>query len=165
MIAVMLFVITVAVGFAAYQMADSAQDQAASTEQEVTNETLVQRYGVWQLVDKATGEYTAGFNNTVTVYNNSSAELVAGTDYEWNATDGTITFYDTASTNDGEQATITYQYEENTDAVKDLSGPLGPVVFGLGQLPKMAAGLGFFVMLIALAAVILRSNNNLKTRR
>lgn len=151
---VMVFVVFVGGAFAAYQVADNAQDQAARSSETVTNETLTQQVGNWQLVSKSTDEFTAGFNDTVTVYNETGTQLEAGTDYEWNSTDGAILYKDTASTQDGNSSTITYDYEENTAVVKDLSGPLGAITTAVGESGYLVGGLGLVVFLLATAGIM-----------
>jgi len=164
MVAVALFVITVAVAFGAFQIADAAQDSAATVDKTVENETLTQYYDNYQLVNKSTEEFTAGFNNTATVYNSSGVELTDGTDYDWNATDGAITFYDTDNTTAGENATITYTYFENANVVKKIAGPLKPMVEGIGRFPLMVAGLGLAVLFFSFVAILLRSTSNLGSK-
>lgn len=156
MVAVMMFVLVTVVAFGGYQIADASQDGAAAVDKTVTNETITQYYDTWQLVNKSTAEFTAGFAENVTVYNSTGAELTQTVDYAWNATDGAILFYDTASTNETQTATITYGYYENTNAVKDIAGPIGVAVNAIGQLPLMVAGLGFAVILFAVGAIVLK---------
>lgn len=156
-IPVLVLVIVVGGAFAAYQVADSARDSAAQEADTVTNETLVQQVGTWQLVSKSTDEFTAGFNDSVTVYNNSSVELTEGTDYEWNETDGAIKFLDTDSTSDGDPANITYTYFENTQEVKRVAGPLDVIVTGLGKFGYAGGAIALVVFLLAVAAFVAKS--------
>lgn len=166
MVAVMMFVLVTVVAFGGYQVADASQDGAATVDRTVTNETITQYYDTWQLVNKSTAEFTAGFSDSVTVYNSTDTELTRDVDYAWNATDGAILFYDTPSTNATANATITYEYQENTNTVKQLAGPIGVVVKGLGQLPLMAAGLGFAVIFFAVGAIVLKqTRGGPQTRR
>lgn len=153
-IPVMVFVIFVGGAFTAYQVADGAQNQAAQVNATVTNETLTQQVGNWQLVSKSTEEFTAGFNDTVTVYNQSGVELTEGTDYEWNSTDGAIKYLDTANTQDGNSSNITYTYFENTEAVKDLSGPVGVITTAVGKSAYLVGGLGLVVLLLAVVGLV-----------
>jgi hypothetical protein len=153
-VAAAVFVIFAAAAFAGFQIATAGQNDAATVDRKAVNESLTQQVGIYQLVDAAEDEYTAGFNDTVTVYNSSDVELTEGTDYEWNSTDGTILFTNTASTSDGAAANITYQYQENTEAVKTLDGPVGAVVSAVGELPLLAAGLGLSSILIGLAVFV-----------
>ncbi|MFB6198036.1 MAG: hypothetical protein ABEI52_07190, partial [Halobacteriaceae archaeon] len=134
--------------FTAYQVADLGQRNAPSEQRNVTNETIPQEYDAYQFVDKALLEYTAGFNDSVTVYNNSSVELTEGVDYEWNSTDGTIKFNDTPKTNESNPANITYQYQWNTQRVREVSGPLSVVTDAIGKMGLFAGGVSLIVFLI-----------------
>lgn len=154
LVPVVVFVLFVAAGFAAYQVADLAQRDAAKTSKTVTNETLTQQVGNWQLVSKSTDQYTAGFNDSVTVYNETGHELTEGDDYLWNSTDGAIRYEDTASTQDGNTSNITYDYEENTQGVKDVSGPLGVVVTAVGDGGYLAGGVGLVVFLLVAVGLV-----------
>jgi len=153
-LAIVVFVAFVGAGFAAYQVASQSQDAAAVTNTTVENESLVQQVGIWQLTDKAESEFTQSFSNHTTVYNNSSAELVRGTDYEWNATDGTIKFLSSPNTTDGENATITYEVTENTEAVQNTDGVIDSILTITGNPGIIAAGFGFVVLLLAFAGIL-----------
>jgi hypothetical protein len=78
----------------------------ASTEYDVVNESITVDYSATVSVDES-GE---SYSDTVDVYNDSGAELTDGTDYDWNATDGNVTWFNTSATVDGETATISYSY-------------------------------------------------------
>jgi len=153
-IAVAVFTLFVGGGFAAYQVADTSQNESARTTTTVENESLVVQYDVWQLTDKAESRYTLSFNNSsVAAYNESGAELVRGTDYEFNSSDGTIAFRDTANTTENTTATITYTVTENTETVQDIGGPLNTVVSALGQNGIYIGGFALVVFLLALAGI------------
>jgi hypothetical protein len=165
-VGVMLFVAIVAGAFAVMQIADASQDQAATGDGvTVENETYVQQVGIYQLTQNSTNEFTARFDKNVTVYNNSSALLIEGNDYEWNESDGAIKFLSSPNTTDGEQANITYTYYSNTQGVRDIAGPLGVVIKALRLLPTMAAGLVLVVFFLAMSALIIRQMGNVQTRR
>lgn len=149
-----VFVIFVSAGFGAYQIADAGQDQAAQQPRTVENETLIQQVGNWQLVSKSLDQFTAGFNDSVTVYNESGVELTEGTDYEWNSTDGAIKYLDTPRTQDGNTSNVTYVYQENTEAVKKLTGPLDVVTVGVGKAAYLAGGFGLILVLMAIGVVV-----------
>lgn len=154
-IPVLVLVIFVAGGLAMYQVADLGQKSAAKDDGTlVENETHVQRIGFWLLTDNSTAQYTAGFNDTVSVYNSSDVELEEGTDYEWNSTDGAVLFKDTESTEDGQTYNITYTYFQNTEQVRELSGPLDVITIGTGHAAYLAAGLAMVVFLLILGGVI-----------
>lgn len=153
-IAVAVFTIFAVGAFTAFQVADLGQKDAPAEPRNVTNETLVQENDAYQFVDNATREYTAGFNDSVTVYNNSSVELSEGTDYEWNSTDGTIKFIDTAKTTEGDNATISYTYYWNTQNVREVSTPINTIVQAIGRTGFLAGGLALVVLLIAFGGFV-----------
>lgn len=166
---IMVFVIFVGGAFAAYQVADFGQMGAAhGPGTTVTNESHVQQVGIWQYTDNTTYQYTTGFGDSPTVYNNSSVRMVEGTDYEWNATDGGIYLYNTANTTDGAPFTITYTYYQNTEDVKHLNGPLSAITSALGNLTIFAAGLGLVVFIFGFGVFVakyLNSRGGPKTNR
>lgn len=155
-IAVLVFVAVVGMGFATMQIADAGRNGAAQTPANVTNETISQQTGLWQFVKKATDDTTAGFNESVTVYNSSGGELVKGEDYLWNASDGAINYQNTVNVSDGATGSISYTYFENTPDVNVLSQVIDPVVALAGHAPLMAGGLGLGVLLLAAVAVLSR---------
>lgn len=108
--------IVIAVGFVAI----SAAFTASAVPHTVTNETLTQDVGNWTPVDE---QDAIEYQDNETVYNATDTQLVDGTDYEWNTTNGSVYWYDTASTTDGADATISYTYlepSESTNAVASL---------------------------------------------
>jgi len=153
-IAVAVFTIFVTGAFTAFQVADLGQKDAPAEPRNVTNESIPQEYDAYQFVDNATLQYTAGFNESVTVYNNSSVELTEGTDYEWNETDGTILFKDTAKTNEGDPANISYTYLYNTQRVREVSTPINTIVQAIGRTGFLAGGLALVVLLIAFGGFV-----------
>lgn len=165
-IAVAVFAIFAVGAFTAFQVADISQKNAPANDQNVTNESIPQEYDAYQFVDKALLEYTAGFGANVTVYNNSSVELTEGEDYQWNETDGTIKFENTAATNESNPANISYTYYRNTQSVREIGGILGPMVDAVGKLPLFAAGLSLSVLLIVMGGFIAKriGGNDLPAR-
>jgi hypothetical protein len=158
-IAASVFAILAAGAYTGFQVADLGQKDAPANEIEVTNETIPQQYGVYQLVDNATAEYQAGFKDNVTVYNssqNTTAKLVEGEDYEWNSTDGAIKFIDTPSTNESRKANISYTWLRNTQRVREVSGPIRTVVNKYGLLAYLAGGLSLVVVLLVFGGIIAR---------
>lgn len=154
-IPVVVFVIFAGGAFAAYQVADFGQQSAAhGPGTTVTNESHIQQVGMWQYTDNTTGRYTTGFNDSPTLYNNSSAQLVEGTDYEWNATDGGVYLYSTPNTTDGAQFTITYKYYQNTPDTRRLDTVLRGITKGVGNLSILAAGLGLVILILVFAALV-----------
>lgn len=141
--------------FATFQIASSAQADAPDERLQVTNETVNQEFDAYQFVDAAQEDYTTDFNNSsVEAYNSSNVELQRGTDYRWNNSDGTIRFLDTASTNESETATVSYRHGRNTQAVRDVAGPLSSVVASMGPLALLAGGTALVVVLLAIAVFI-----------
>jgi hypothetical protein len=104
--------------------------------QSVTNESITVDYSAPQSVSESGLEY----DDTVSVYNSSGAELAAGTDYDWNATDGTVTFQNTSATADGEAATISYQYRAASEQHETRAGIAGFVGQALTWLLVLMAG-------------------------
>jgi len=152
---IMVFVIFAVGGLAAYQVADFGQQSAAhGPGTTATNESHIQQVGIWQYTDNATNQYVTGFNDSPTVYNNSSARLVEGTDYKWNASGGALFIYSTPNTTNGNPFTITYTYYQNTQDVKRLNGPLSTITKALGNLPILAAGLGLVVLIIGFGTFV-----------
>lgn len=155
-IAVLLFVAVAGMGFALLEIADASRNDAARTGELQVNESISQETGLWQFVNRAIEDDTAGFNETVTVYNASDAELVPGTDYEWNSTDGTIKYSNTANVTDGATGNITYAYFQNTRSVNVLSRVVTPVVTFLSWSPLLVGGIGLGVLLLAAVAILMR---------
>lgn len=105
----------------------------------VTNESVTIGFDQPSAVEPPTE--ALGFEPNATVFNSSDTELVNGTDYEWRPSDGTIAWFDTANTTDGETATVTYQFEARTQRTRDING----VMFAFGKaLPYLVliAGVG-----------------------
>jgi len=153
-IAVIVVVLLAGAAFSAFAIADTAQDDAAQENATVTNETLTQEAGTYQLVSQATDEFTTGFNDSVTVYNSSDVELTAGADYRWNATDGAILFESSPRTQDGASANITYQYQQNTAGVQEVSGPLNTITANMGLLATLGGGVSLVVFVLAFGGLI-----------
>lgn len=153
-IAVAVFVLFVGGAFTAYQVADLGQNAAADEPKNVTNETVVQEFDSFQFVDQALEQYTTGFNDSVTAYNSSNTTLERGTDYRWNETDGTILYLDTQSTNETNTSYVSYTYFENTQEVKEVSGPIETVTNAIGQTGFLAAGLALVVLILLFGGFI-----------
>lgn len=153
-VAVLLFVAVAGIGIATLEIADSAKDGADRQPVNVTNESIVQEVGLWQFTNKALEDDTAGFRSNVTVFNSSDHELVEGTDYEWNETDGTVTYFNTQNVTDGNTGNISYTYLENTRQVSVLSRVIDPVVGFVSWSPLLVGGLGLAVLLLAAAAIV-----------
>jgi hypothetical protein len=153
-------------GLAAFQMAESAQQAAPDENQTAVNETVAMEFDAYQFVDAGTATYTTGFNNTTTVYNASTgAELDRGQDYAWNASDGTITFFDTAQTSEDDSALVTYHYTRNTAEVRETGGPLTAITEAFGGVAFLAAGLALVVVLLVVGVIVGRriASNTLPT--
>lgn len=105
----------------------------------VDNESVTVDYSQASQVDPPTE--AVSFEPNASVYNSSDAELVNGTDYQWNPSDGTIDWFDTANTTDGESASVTYDYQARTQRTRDLSGVMEVIAVPLGLL-TLIAGVG-----------------------
>jgi len=108
---------------------DQAREQTT-----VTNESITVNYSDAVLVEQR--PESVEYGDSVTVYNASGAELVAGTDYAWDASNGAVEWFNTNATTDGETAAITYSYTAfpgptlaMNSTVKVLGAVLGLVVF------------------------------------
>lgn len=154
--AVLVFVAVVGMGFATMQIADAGRDSADRDAKTTDNESINQQIGLWQFVNEAPDDSTAGFNETVTVYNSSGGELVKGVDYRWNASDGKIIYENTDNVTEGATGDITYVYFENTQEVNALSQIIQPVVGLVSYSPLMAGGLGLGILLLAAVALLSR---------
>lgn len=166
-VAVAIFVLFVGGAFTIYAAADAAEDSAAQEPDEVVNESINQQVDIWQFVDKATVDSTAGFNESVTVYNSSGTELTKGDDYLWNASSGTINYQNTASVTDGATGNITYTYFENTEDVKALDSVIDPLVTFVGNAPILLAGFGFIIVFLVIAGIVNKYvfRDDMKTNR
>lgn len=107
----------------------------------VENESVTVNYSEPSQVDPALEPL--GFEPNATVFNSSGAELVNGTDYEWRPTNGTIAWFNTTSTTDGESASVTYEYHARSQRTRDING----VMFVLGK------ALPFLVIIAGVGAV------------
>lgn len=100
-----------------------------------TNETMTVEYGVWKPVDPAeTNRLQSAQDNEAVRSGNT---LTEGTDYEWNASDGTIRFYNTAETSEGDTAYLDYTYTGTTATAARWAQPIFAVI---GVLPIFAFG-------------------------
>lgn len=118
-VATALFIVLLLVGAnAAY--ADSGQIQ------EVNNESITVDYSQSVAVDED------GFNysDSVTVRNSNDTVLEEGVDYSWDAGNGTVEWFNTSATSDGEAASISYSVEQRNQATKVAAAAIKP----LGQL-------------------------------
>lgn len=154
LVAVSVLAVFAVGAFVAFQVSDVAQNDAPATDRNVTNESLVQEYDSYQFVDNATNQYTAGFNDSVTVYNQSNHELVEGQDYEWNSTDGTILYLSSPNTTEGNTSTISYTYQYNTQDVRDVSRPLTAITESFGLVAFAAGALALVVLLLWFGSMI-----------
>lgn len=165
--AIFVFVIVVAAAFTVFLVADAAEDSAAQTADSVDNETINQQVDIWQFVSKATEDRTAGFNESVTVFNSSGDELTKGEDFLWNASEGTINYQNTANVTDGENGNISYTYFRNTKEVNTISQIIDPVVALIGNGGLLVGGLGLVVVLLAFVTLVARffSGNDFQSNR
>lgn len=91
-------------------------------------------------------DHAYNFSDTVEVRNSSDAVLEEGTDYEWNATDGTLRFLNSSATSEGESATVTYEYQAQTAETRTVGTTLSPFAQFLGML--------FFVVVVVGTAAL-----------
>lgn len=122
-VAVLFLVIALALPALDIALADAADEVAAT--------------------DGATIDYDAvttvdadgfSYNETITVTTDSGTELDAGTDYEWDAATGNVTWLNSSATADGESVTIAYatlQHDEATETSNDALWAFAPAFLGL----------------------------------
>jgi len=82
----------------------------------VTDESITVDYDREVSVNESGLEY----NESVTITNDGTT-LQEGADYEWNATTGNVTWYNTTSTSEGDEAQIDYEYEAVTEESQQLA--------------------------------------------
>lgn len=82
-----------------------------------------------------------GFEGGATVFNTSGAELVNGTDYEWHPSNGTITWFDTTETTDGETGSATYEFSARTERTRGINGVMA-ILAQVWPLLILFAGVG-----------------------
>lgn len=76
------------------------------------------------LSEDATAE---GYGDNITIITPNDKTLVEGTDYEWNSSEGSITWYDNANTNEGDTVQVSYvafQRTQETAMAWDILAPL-----------------------------------------
>lgn len=104
--------------------AEGAFDASAET-RAVTNESITVDYANETPVDAPAA--TVGFSDHVTIHNSSDAQLVGnGTDYDWNATTGNVSWINTTNTTDGETAAISYEYDIRPEQTRIAAALLRP---------------------------------------
>lgn len=107
---VILIVVGFLVGVAPAALADGAQTTA------VTDESITVDYQNTTSV----AENGVSYNASVTITADGTT-LSEGTDYDWNATTGAVTWYNTSSTSDGQEALIDYGVDQLTDESRQLA--------------------------------------------
>lgn len=75
-----------------------------------------------------------GFEPNATVFNSSGVELINGTDFRWHPSNGTIEWFDTANTSDGEAATVTYEFLARTERTRGINRVMNVVARPLALL-------------------------------
>jgi hypothetical protein len=90
----------------------NAAYQATGQQYTIDNESHVINYTTESSVDAPA--YTFSYNDTITVTANGST-LTAGTDYEWNASVGNITWLNSTQTANGDNALVDYGYQAPTE--------------------------------------------------
>lgn len=80
-------------------------------------------------------------DNETIVNEDSGQTLSEGTDYEWDTSNGTVTWLDSGKTSDGANASIDYAYNGHTQETEDLSELLSLTNNALGLVLLLMAGL------------------------
>jgi len=91
---------------------------APETTHSVTDEAATADVGNWTSVDAP--DYATSFYDNETITNSSGTQLQEGSDYDWNASTGSIRWYDTASVDDGESMSVDYSYRSKTETARNL---------------------------------------------
>lgn len=81
------------------------------------------------------------FLDNETVTNSTGAQLVEGTDYDWNTSTGAITFYNTTATTDGNTATASYEYNAYSDRTLAMKGVISTLFRLLAAASLLGGGL------------------------
>jgi len=123
-----VFVVTLLLGAnAAYASPSSTTVETVSDEEMTVNYTVE---------SSADAEYARNFLNNETITDSDGNTLSEGTDYDWNTSNGNVTWYDTAETTSGETVTIDYAYNRPTEGtrltfgiMKIFGGLLGILLF------------------------------------
>lgn len=114
--------------FAVLAVAGAGYQNTPTPQQSVTNESIIVEYDAWQQVDAAQDDaFVKSFDNE-TVRNSTGATLTEGTDYEYNASDGTIIFLSTSSTTEGNTGEIDYDHVSHTDETQRWHDVIAPIV-------------------------------------
>lgn len=84
----------------------------------------------YSVSENATDTEHYGAETTVTV---DGTQLVEGTDYDWDATDGNITWYNTTNTSSGDNARVEYRAHQRTEETALAWSTLSPLMglFGI----------------------------------
>lgn len=165
------FVIITALSFTLFQVADVGLTQAGTEDLEQQNETLVVSFDNDVHVSQSpvnNNRYVQGFEDDEVIRNSTDTELTEGTDYEWNTTDGGVTFINTSSLSDGENVNITYNYSRNIEEVREGDAILQSVIEAVPLWVFIPAGLffaGLFVWLAYLVKGALSSGRKVGTGR
>ena len=108
----------------------AAYDDTPENDQVRTNETVTADVGNYTAVPQP--DYALRFYDNETFVNSSGTTLQEGTDYEWNASDGTVLFYGTAAVDDGEDNTADYAYVVKIRDARELQAVVGlPIRYAL----------------------------------
>lgn len=134
----MLVVILIA-GAAAIQYAYEGAHQRVSA----TNESWTADLDAWTTLEHSNTE-DAIYDETVTVRDNTSTVLEAGTDYEWSTENGSVMAISGGELAQGENATISYGLEQPTKESSALyamiTGIANPGIPIVGVLALLAIG-------------------------
>jgi predicted cobalt transporter CbtA len=119
--------------------ASQAYQDTPTTVETVGNESLVQDVGNWTAVEASGGTGVTGFYDNETVRNSSGDVLTEGEDYEWDAESGSIRFFESSSTEDGSNASISYAYDRRPEQATAMIGPVATMFDVAGILPLVVA--------------------------
>lgn len=141
--AIVAVVLLIGVGAAAL----SSGYEASSTEVQVTDEQATINFSDPTTVSE--GTRSLGWNETVNIETDGGTQLEDGVDYEWDAENGTVTWYDTGSTTAGDTALIDYRYRDTDEQTESLGSIFGGgyvvlslllLLIGGGLVSELSAG-------------------------
>lgn len=137
--AVVLFAIVSALIATGVIAVSQAYQDTPTDVEAVEDEGFVQSVGEWTSVDAADESGVAGFSEEVTVQNQDGDTLTAGDDYEWDSDEGAVRILDTSNTEDGQDASIDYEYDQRPEDAIAMIGPLAAAFDMAGILPIVLA--------------------------
>lgn len=136
---VLVFVVVLIAALAIAWAAGAEYDELDGADYTVDGETQNASVGSWTALNPPTK--ASYFYDNETVTNSTGTQLTEGTDYEFNASGGSLTYFNTQSVTDGEEMTVDYAYAGPSPGSRSLFGVISiPIDYVLpaGLLISMA---------------------------